>query len=39
MIADLDNVNDIIKAEGLDLLVISYGGSCSNTLINIFKKK
>ena len=38
MIADLDNINDIIKAEGLDLLVISYGGSCSNTLINVFKK-
>lgn len=33
MICDLTNINDIIKAEGLNLLVVSYGGSCSNSLV------
>ena len=31
MICDLNNINDIIKSENLDVLVISYGGCCSNT--------
>ena len=33
MICDLTNINDIIKTEGLNLLVVSYGGSCSNSLV------
>jgi hypothetical protein len=32
MICNLNNVNNIIKKEKLDLLIVSYGGSCSNTL-------
>jgi len=38
MICDLNNINDIIDKEGLNLLVVSYGGSCSNTLINILEQ-
>lgn len=37
MIYDLNNVNDIIINEGLNLLVVSYGGSCSNTLVNVLE--
>ena len=37
-ICNLDNINDIIKKENLDLLVISYGGSASNTLAKILEK-
>ena len=32
MICDLNNIKNIIQNEGLNLLVVSYGGSCSNTL-------
>jgi len=32
MICNLNNINNIIKREKLDLLIVSYGGSCSNTL-------
>ena len=32
MICDLKNIDEIIKKEGLNLLVISYGGCVSNTL-------
>ena len=38
MICNLDNVNNIIHNEGLNLLVVSYGGSCSNTLVNVLEK-
>jgi hypothetical protein len=33
-----NNVNNIIKSEGLEILVISYGGCCSNTLVEYLKK-
>ena len=33
MIHDLNNINETIHSEGLNLLVVSYGGSCSNTLV------
>lgn len=38
MICDLNNINDIIRHEGLDLLIVSYGGSCSNTLVENLEK-
>ena len=38
MICDLNNINCIIKNEGLNLLVVSYGGSCSNTLVEYLEK-
>lgn len=38
MICNLANVNNIIKTEGLDLMVVSYGGSASNTLVNALEK-
>ena len=38
MICDLNNINYIIKNEGLNLLVVSYGGSCSNTLVKYLEK-
>ena len=38
MICDLNTVNDSIQSEGLDVLVISYGGSCSNTLVHYLEK-
>jgi hypothetical protein len=41
MICDLSNINNlnnIIKKEGLNLLVVSYGGSCSNTLVDYLQK-
>jgi hypothetical protein len=38
MICDLDNINNAIKKEGLNLIVISYGGCVSNTLINALEK-
>ena len=37
-ICNLNNANDIIKSEGLDVLVISYGGCCSNTLADYLEK-
>ena len=38
MMQDLNNINDIIRDEGLTLLVVSYGGCCSNTLCDILEK-
>jgi hypothetical protein len=38
MICDLNNVQTIIKEEGLNLLVVSYGGCVSNTLVNELEK-
>ena len=40
-IHDLDNINkinNVIKKERLDILVVSYGGSCSNMLVNNLNK-
>jgi hypothetical protein len=38
-IHNLDNINDDIKKNGrLDILVVSYGGSCSNALANQLEK-
>lgn len=38
-IHNLDKINyDIKKQVGLDILVISYGGSCSNALVNQLEK-
>ena len=33
MICDLNNINEVIKKENLDVCIVSYGGSCSNTLV------
>jgi hypothetical protein len=38
MICDLDNINEIIMKEGLNLLVVSYGGSASNVLTDTLEK-
>ena len=38
MICNLDNINNIIKREGLVVMVVSYGGCASNTLINALEK-
>ena len=38
MICDLNDINNIIKNEGLDLLVVSYGGSASNALTTSLEK-
>lgn len=38
MICNLDNVNDIIKKENIDLLVVSYGGCASNALVHNLEK-
>jgi hypothetical protein len=38
MMCDLNNVQTIIKEEGLNLLVVSYGGCVSNTLVNALEK-
>lgn len=38
MICDLNNINEIIENEGLNLLVVSYGGSATNTLIDNLEK-
>lgn len=37
-IKNLDNINDIIKKEKLDILVVSFGGSCSNSLVSHLEK-
>lgn len=34
MICNFDNIQKKITTEGLNLLVVSYGGSCSNILVN-----
>lgn len=38
MICDLNNIKNIIEKEGLDLLVVSYGGSASNALTTNLEK-
>lgn len=35
---DINDINDIIKKEKLDILVVSYGGCCSNTLVYYLEK-
>ena len=38
-IYNLDDINDdIIKKEGLDILIVSYGGCCSNKLVEYLEK-
>jgi hypothetical protein len=37
MIQDLTNINDIIKNEGLEICIVSYGGSGSNELTDILE--
>lgn len=37
MIQDLTNINQILKDEGLEICVISYGGSGSNEFTNILE--
>ena len=37
MICDLNNIEEIIKNDGLNLIVVSYGGSCSNQLVHTLK--
>ena len=39
MICNLNNVQKKIKKEGLEILVVSYGGSCSNLLTNNLEKE
>jgi hypothetical protein len=34
-ICDLNTINSIIKEQGLDLCIISYGGSCTNALVKV----
>ena len=38
MICNFENINEIIKNEMLDLLVVSYGGCCSNILADTLEK-
>lgn len=38
MICNFKNIKDIVKKEGLNLLVVSYGGSISNTLVYEMEK-
>ena len=38
LVQDLSNIKKIVNEEGLDVLVVSYGGSCSNTLVNTLQK-
>lgn len=38
MIRDLTKVNELVKKEGLDICVVSYGGSCSNQLVSVLEK-
>lgn len=41
MICNLNNINQmnhIIQKEGLQVLVVSYGGSCTNQLVDILEK-
>jgi hypothetical protein len=35
---NIDNIDNIIRYEDLNLLVVSYGGSCSNTLVDALEK-
>jgi hypothetical protein len=38
MICNLDNIQHVIKKEGLELMVVSYGGSCTNILVKLLEK-
>lgn len=38
MIYNLENIQHVIKKEGLELMVVSYGGSCTNLLVNLLEK-
>ena len=38
MIVDLQNADQVVKEDKLDLLVVSYGGSCSNLLNDKLKQ-
>ena len=38
MICDLRYANSLIENQGLDILVVSYGGSCSNLLVDTLEK-
>lgn len=38
MICDLTNIKEKLDSEGLTLLIVSYGGSCSNTFADLFEK-
>ena len=38
MIQDLNNIDEIIKKEKLDIIVVSYGGSCCNILSKTLEK-
>lgn len=38
MICDLRYANSLINNQGLDILVVSYGGSCSNLLVDTLEK-
>jgi hypothetical protein len=38
MICNLENINETIKKEGLNLLVVCYGGCVSNTLVRTLEK-
>ena len=38
IVENLENVSEIILKEGLQILVISYGGSGTNTLVNTLQK-
>ena len=39
IVKDLENISKIIKKEGLQILVVSYGGSSSNTLVTTLEKE
>lgn len=38
MICDLRDVRQIVRDEGLDVCVVSYGGSCSNRLVDVLEE-
>ena len=38
MICNLNNINSLMNHQGLNLLVVSYGGSCSNTLVHALQQ-
>ena len=38
IVENLENVSEIILKEGLEILVVSYGGSCTNILVYTLQK-
>ena len=38
MICDMNNVEDIVRGDGLQVCVTSYGGSCTNALCDILNQ-